>query len=445
LRRKVEAAASATPLDARARSMPSPVRRDRPLAVMHVITGLGTGGAEAMLYKLALATRARRGVRHAVVSLMGDGTYGPKLRSEDIAVTTLGMRQGVPNPAAMPRLLRLVRREHPDVLHTWMYHADLSGGVVGRIAGIPVVWGIHYADGDPRAVKPMTRWIRAACARLSGIIPARIVCCAESARRSHAALGYRADRLVVIPNGFAVERFAPSAEARRAVRAELALPAEAPVVGWVARFHPDKDPGNFLAAAAGVARARPDAFFLAMGEGLSASSPELRAAVDASGLDVSRLRLLGARSDAPRVFAALDVLASSSRREAFPNVLGEAMLSGVPCVTTDCGDCAEIVGPTGGIVPAGDPAALARALLQLLALPAGERAALGRAARERVASRYAMHVVADRYCDVYAEVSGSAAERDGYRGTVGPSTFDASCTYPQPPLPNPEKPVPNVP
>jgi glycosyltransferase involved in cell wall biosynthesis len=410
--------------------MPSPTRRDGPLAVMHVITGLGTGGAEAMLYKLVRTTRARRGVQHAVVSLMGDGTYGPMLRAEGVAVTSLGMRQGVPDPAAVVRLARVVRRARPDVLQTWMYHADLSGGIVGRLAGIPVVWGIHYADGDPRAVKPMTRWIRAACARLSGTVPARVVCCAESARRSHAAIGYRADRMVVIPNGFAVDRFAPSARARGEVRAELALPADAPIVGWVARFHPDKDPENFLAAAARVARARPDACFVAMGEGLSASNPALVAAVDTAGLDASRLRLLGARSDAPRVFAALDVLASSSRREAFPNVLGEAMLSGVPCAATDCGDCAEIVGPTGRIVPVRDPAALARALVELLSLPDRERAALGGAARDRVASRYAMTAVADRYCDLYDEVSGravagAAADRRGYCGTAEPSTFDS--------------------
>ncbi len=411
--------------------MPSPTRRDGPLAVMHVITGLGTGGAEAMLYKLVLETRARRGVRHAVVSLMGDGTYGPKLRAEGVAVTTLGMRQGVPDPAAVLRLARVVRRERPDVLQTWMYHSDLSGGIVGRLAGIPVVWGIHYADGDPRAVKPMTRWIRAACARLSGTLPARIVCCAESARRSHAALGYRADRMRVIPNGFAIDRFAPSAQARSEVRAELALPPRAPVVGWVARFHPDKDPGNFLAAAARVARERPDAYFLAMGEGLSGSNAELRGVVESAGLDAARLRLLGARSDAPRIFAAMDVLASSSRREAFPNVLGEAMLSGVPCAATDCGDCAEIIGSTGRIVPARDPAELARALLDLLSRPPDERAALGRAARARVMARYDMRAVADRYCDLYAEVSrrggpdATARERGDYCGTVEPSTFDA--------------------
>src|SRR5512133_2502381 len=128
-----------------------------PPKVLHVITGLGTGGAEAMLYKLALATRSRRGVRHAVVSLMDDGTYGPKLRAEGISVTSLGMRQGVPDPAATLRLVRVVRRERPDVIQTWMYHADLSGGVVGRLARIPVVWGIHPADADHRGPKPTTR------------------------------------------------------------------------------------------------------------------------------------------------------------------------------------------------------------------------------------------------------------------------------------------------
>lgn len=402
---RAQGAAAVVPAEAAAPQRPAtrPGARggSRP-AILHVITDLGMGGAEAMLYKLVLTSRARRHVRHAVVSLMDDGAYGPKLRAEGIPVASLGMRQGVPNPSVLPRLHGVLRRERPDVVHAWMYHADLVAGLVAWFPRVPVIWAIHHAAVD--GVKPLTRFTRALCGLLSGAMPARIVCCAESARRAHAELGYRAERMTVIPNGFDVDRFAPSAKARSEVRAELDIAPGAPVVGWVARFHPDKDYANFLSAAARVARERPDVSFLAMGEGLVGSNAELRTCIATAGLDASRLRLLGTRPDAHRVFTAMDVLASSSRGEAFPQVLGEAMLCGVPCAATDCGDCREIVGPTGRIVPTHDAGALAGAILELLAVEPHERAALSTAARERIASRYDMRLVADRYCDLYAEL-----------------------------------------
>jgi glycosyltransferase involved in cell wall biosynthesis len=180
------------------------------------------------------------------------------------------------------------------------------------------------------------------------------------------------------------------------------------VVGLLGRFDPDKDHRNFLAAAARVARAAPAAWFVLAGDGVDGANPTLRGWIEAHGL-AGRVRLLGLRSDVPRLLSALDVLALSSRAEAFPNVLGEALACGVPCVATDCGDCREIVGPAGRIVPPRDPAALAAALLEVLALPAGARAALGAAGRERVAERYDLRGVARRYLALYAEVSGRGA------------------------------------
>jgi glycosyltransferase involved in cell wall biosynthesis len=370
--------------------------------VTHVITGLYAGGAEAMLQKVVAASRAD-GLEHSVVSLLGSGIFGEMLRAEGVPVTSLGTRRGISGASALPALLRILRRDRPDVVQGWMYHANLAAGLAGAVARIPVVWGIHHADVDPRTVKRLTRWTRAASARLSGVLPARIVCCAESARRAHASIGYRDDRMVVIPNGFDLERFRRDPAGGARVRAELSIPAAAGVVTVLARFHPDKDHRTFLDAARRVAAALPDATFMLAGTYVRWETPALAALVDEHGLR-DRVRLLGVRGDVRDLLSATDVLALPSRTEGFPNVLGEAMSCGVPCATTDVGDAREIVGSTGRIVPPGDGAALGAALLDLLALSPSARAEAGVAARGRIRERYEIRAVARRYAALYEEV-----------------------------------------
>jgi glycosyltransferase involved in cell wall biosynthesis len=380
----------------------------RPLRILHVISSLGPAGAERMLYNIIEATRSDA-IEHAVVSLTGGGVVGEMLRARGISVASLGMRSGVPDPLAAVRLVSRIRAAAPDVVQSWMYHADLLAGLGAAAAGrVPVVWGIR--NGDPRGMKWLTHVTRAACARLSGIVPARIVCCAEAVMRSHVAAGYRADRMVVIPNGFDLGRLAPDPAAGARVRAELDVPSGAAAVGLVARFHPDKDHRTFFLAAKLVADAMPGVMFLLAGFGVTSANAVLGKWIDELGLG-GRVRLLGVRSDVPAVLAGLDVLVQSSRVEGFPNVLGEAMACGVPVAATSCGESEEIVGDTGRIVPIGDPGALASAVVELLALPAERRAALGRAARRRVMERYDIHAVALRFQALWGEV----AEAHGFK------------------------------
>lgn len=391
------------------------------LHVAHVITDLGPGGAETMLYRVASAT-CREGLRHSVLSLSDDGVFGERLVAAGIPVTCLGMMRSTPGFfLALLALIRWLRRERPDVVQSWMYHADLLAGLAASAAGrIPVVWGIHHSNLDRRTTKRLTRYVAIACARLSGVLPSRIVCCAHAARRAHAELGYRLDRMVVIPNGFDPDRFVANPVDRNSIRREFSIPDEAPVVGLIARFHPDKDHRGFLEAARIVAREDRDVVFVLAGESIAWSNEVLCAWIDHCGLR-ARVRLLGVRSDVPRILSAVDVVASSSSSEGLPLLIGEAMLCGVPCAATDCGDSREIVGPTGRIVPPRDPAALATAILELLALAPDERVALGAAARERVVANYDICAVARRYAALYAEVSGRFSDEGGRldaRGTL---------------------------
>ncbi len=372
-----------------------------PLSCLHVITGLGTGGAEMMLRKLVLGTEGRT-LRNEVVSLGGLGPVGEELLSAGIPVVALEMGAGRSNGRAALRLVRHIRASRPDVVQTWMYHANLIGGIAARMAGArPTIWNIRTCNLDAGGEKASTRAAAWISGRLARSLSQRILTNAETARDLHVERGYPADLFQVIPNGFELARFRPDAEARAAVRRELGIPDAAPLVGLLARRHPVKDHPAFLAAAARIARACPEAHFLLAGDGVTLEDAELREAVERGSLG-GRAHLLGARKDAPRLLASLDVYVSASwYGEAFPNVLGEAMSCGVPCVTTDIGDSARIVAGLGRVVPPRDPEALAAACLELLTLPAEQRRSLAAGVRRRVEEHYSMESVAAAYVSTY--------------------------------------------
>jgi len=370
--------------------------------VLHVINGLNTGGAEMMLYKL-LSRIDGAAFETEVVSLIDIGPIGQKIRALGVSVRSLGMRRGVPNPLAVLRLARWLRQDPPHVIQTWMYHADLVGGLAVRLAGsIPLAWGIHNGNLDPRGTKRMTIWTAMACARLSRWLPARIVCCSEASRQVHMQLGYAADKMVVIPNGFDLAVFRPDPAARRSVRRELGIPEEAPLIGLVARFAPRKDHRNFVQAAARLHACAPESHFLLCGDGVSWENPELAGWIEAAGIR-DWCHLLGRREDIPRLTAALDIASIASYYgEAFPMVIGEAMACGVPCVVTDVGDSAIIIGETGVVVPPKDPQALADGWNQLLLdMSREERLQLGLAARQRIVERYSLGKIVERYERLY--------------------------------------------
>jgi glycosyltransferase involved in cell wall biosynthesis len=282
-----------------------------------------------------------------------------------------------------------------------MYHADLLGGLANLFAGrYPLLWGIHHTATDRTALNPRTYKILRLNALLSRWLPNRIICCAESARDSHIALGYPAGKMQVIPNGIDSQRFQPQAHARASLRKELALPPGVSLVGLCARFHPAKDHQTFIEAAAMVSKKNPETHFVLCGWQVEWNNPRLSMWIDQAGLR-SRCHLLGMRDDMPRILSALDVLVSSSVSEAFPLIVGEAMACGVACVVTNVGDSALLVGNTGQVVPAGDPNSLGEAILFLQGETAVKKGAL---ARKRIMTLYNLEAAVARYIQAYEEI-----------------------------------------
>lgn len=373
------------------------------MRIVHVIVGLDVGGAEHMLRRLVLRHRqSQPQTQVTVVTLKDLGTLGAQMSREGINVVPLKMRSSLELPATIWRLRQLLCELRPEIVQTWMVHADLVGGLAARWAGIRnVVWGVRTTDYSmtPRATQAV-HWL---CARLSRHVPRLIVCAAEASRRAHAAVGYDASRMLVISNGFDISALQSHSGQGSRVRAEAGLSPQHLVIGCVGRYNAAKDHGNFVDAAAFVAQRDARCRFLMVGRDVERANVALWQRIEATGL-ADRFVLLGERRDVAACLDAMDVFVLSSRNEGFPNVVGEAMAMGVPCVVTDVGDAALLVGSTGVVVPPHDPAALAQGVLHLIGLPATDRQALGQHAQQRVCENFSMEHASERFAQLYSDL-----------------------------------------
>ena len=374
------------------------------IRLVFLTTGLQTGGAEAMLLKL-LENIDRKRFEPYVITLISRGEIGSRIEKLGIPVYAMGMNRLGLSLFPLARLFKTLRQIRPDIVQTWMYHADLLGGVVARLAGIKkVVWALRNSNLSPDLTKNSTIQVVKICAAISTWLPIQILSCSKRAGEIHAELGYCRDKIKIIPNGFDLGSFQSNSEARESVRKELGLPYDAFLVGLMARYDSQKNHAGFISAAAQVRRSMPCVHFLLAGTGVDKSNEMLVKLILEHDLKKHH-HLLGRRTDMPRLMASLDILASSSYGEAFPNVLGEAMACGVPCVVTDVGDSAEIVGDTGRVVQSGDMEGLARHVQELLCMPEEARARLGQKARARVEANYEIGHVTRLYEEFYEHIA----------------------------------------
>jgi glycosyltransferase involved in cell wall biosynthesis len=375
-----------------------------PLHVVHIISGLGHGGAETVLHRLITAPGQRD--RHCVISMGDEGVFGPRLRAAGIAVYTLDMKTPVGALKGLWRMHSLLRKLKPDVVQTWMYHADLIGGLVARLAGIKAVsWGIRNSGADLHKSSRSAKVLSWLCAHTSRLLPGVIVACAENASQRHQQWGYRGDRMLVIPNGYDLSCWRPDPQARAALRAEWGWADDVPVIGSVARWNPLKDHANLLSAFALSVKRDPSLRCVLIGHGMEASNAPLMSLINGHGLG-EKVKLLGRRDDVPRLMNALDIHVLSSRAEGFPNVVAEAMATGVACVVTDVGDAALIVGSSGWVAPPQNSSALAGAIDEAVAqigTPAMQKRLQD--GRERMGRLFSLEAMVDAYRVVWRRLA----------------------------------------
>ena len=355
--------------------------------VLHVITGLGIGGAELSLVQIASGLK-QRGLIQSVVSLGRSNELRPALDEKGIAVTELNISNVWSAPLALWRLVQIIRTTQPRVIQGWMYHGDIAAALAHWLArnkvGRRLFWGLRASnmdDGRYGWVIRMASWLS----------PSPDVIVANSLRgaQEHVRFGYRPRRLEVVANGVDAGRFRPDPRARQAVRAELGISENAFVAILVARVDRMKDHPTFLEAI----EQNPNVVGLLVGK-------------DTEGLSLPpNVRALGVRHDVERLYAAADAVVSSSAfGEGFSNAIAEGMSAGLVPIATDVGDSASIVGTTGRVVPPRDCAALASAIAAEAAASVDERAARANAARRRILDQYTVEKAVSAFERLYRAV-----------------------------------------
>lgn len=330
---------------------------------MHVIAGLTDGGAEGVLYRLCLQDQLNT---HTVLSLTDGGKYGPLLQTDGIALHCLNMPRGRLTWAGVVRLYRLIRDLRPDVVQTWMYHADFIGGLIAKIAGVRrVYWGVRNSLMTVKESGWVIFFLARINAFLSRWIPVGVICCADRAKDMHQNIGYAANKLITIPNGYNLDSFKPDSKIGSQLRVALAIDESIPLLGCVSRYSPQKNHESLLKALSLVKKNGIAFRCLLVGRGLDTDNTQLVSWLIRYGLQ-DEILLLGQRKDVPAIMNALDLHVLPSTAEGFPNVIAEAMACETPCVSTDVGDAAYIIGQTGWLVPPADAQLLAEAIQSAL-------------------------------------------------------------------------------
>lgn len=381
------------------------------MKIVHVINSLGNGGAEAALCRIVMRSSADE--RH-VVSLEGPSWHSARLAEQGIDVVHVGMNSAVDVGPAFLALLRHLRRWNPDVVQTWLCRSNVIGGLAARLVGAPVVWGIHASTFDRRSSLGSRAMVYFS-ALTAGWLPERIISCSAAAALNHQRIGYPKSKIVLAPNGVDTDTFRSDCSARERLRAELGVDADVFLMGMIARWHPQKDHVTLFEALASLSRQTevPTPWkCVLVGEGMDGRNRELSRLLTSFAVR-DKVILAGARSDIERVMCAIDLNVLSSLTEALPNVVLEAMACGAPCLVTDVGDCAALVGETGWVAPPRSPEQLAKclaiAMREARQDDSGAWTARKSAARARIVEGFTIATMYSAYARVWSAVSKTPA------------------------------------
>lgn len=372
------------------------------MRVLHIISGLGDGGAEAILYRLCKFDKQNN---HVVISLMGEQKYGPMLSEIGIDVYTLNNSSKKIKVFSIITLYKLINKLKPDVVQTWMYHADFIGGVVARLVGIKnIVWGVHHTTLVRGKSKPITVLIAKINAFLSHFIPKKIIYCAEMSRKTQESIGFKKNKGVVIPNGYDVDDYTPNERLGLKFRNEMKISNDKFLIGHVGRYDPQKDQNTLILSFAYLKKRHFDFNAVIVGTNLDDKNEKLLGFIKENDLS-DCVCLLGRRNDIPSVMNGIDIFVlSSAFGEAFPNVLNEAMACGTPCIATDIGDSRSIIGDTGWITSIKDPSVIANAITRAAEEKLSNKDSWlvrEKACRERIVQNFSIQKMVKKYKEIW--------------------------------------------
>lgn len=371
------------------------------MKIAHIIIGLNVGGAELMLQRLVLNSSKKEHFEHCVISLTDLGAIGPALQAQGVSVYTLGTSSLATVPLTLFKLRKLLKDIKPDVVQTWMYHADFLGGLTAKNLGIRnIIWGIRNTSVDNSLGLSRTL-LRTSCAKLSYRIPSDIVCVAHEAKDKHVSIGYDPQKMVVIPNGFDLNKFKPDTDKRNTLRTRLNIKSDEFVLGNIGRYHSVKNQVNFIKACIYLLEKGWTFKVLLAGRNVDIDNPDIAILFKNKKL-IDSFIFLGEIDDTPSFYNALDTFCLCSSTEGFPNVLAEAMATGVYCLTTRAGDSELILAEFGAIIPSTNYIDIAEVIeVNVLSNSKSEIKKLGKLGQKSIEDRFALEKIVLEFEKLY--------------------------------------------
>lgn len=370
--------------------------------IVHIIMSLNIGGAELMLKRLVLHSHQKEKFEHIVITLTDLGVMGPELQNRGIRVYSLGMKSLPTLPLIFLKLQRLLKEIQPDVVQTWMYHSDLLGGFAAKSLGIEnIIWGIRNTELNTKENFSRKAMVKL-CAKLSYTIPSQIACVANTAMNTHIKQGgYDASKMLVIPNGFDINKFKPNDMQRLELRNKLNIKSDELVIGNIGRFDPVKNHKNFIKACISLLQKGYKFKVLLAGRDVDLNNPEISKLFKNNKLSKYFL-FLGEIDDTPSFYNAIDVFCLCSYTEGFPNVLGEAMATEKVCLATDAGDAWDVLSNSGFRIDSTSFADIAIALeTNVLNKALSNLNDIGNAARLSIVNSYSINKIVSQFEDLY--------------------------------------------
>lgn len=326
------------------------------MKVLHIINGLSGGGAEKNLYNICLHDKKNN--EHIVLSLTDTGKYGVLLKKLNIEVYCFDLRSKAYFFKNIYLIHKLIRLKSPEIIQTWLHHANLIGGVIAKFNNHKkIFWNIRQSEFIPEEKKSLAYFIDYINSKLSNWIPKKIICNSYHSKKIHAKYGYNAKKIKVISNGIDTDKFYINLKIKKKNK-----PKDIFIFGSNGRYDPYKDYNNLLLALSIIKKKDISFKLLMSGLNMDRKNIELNRLIDLYNLK-KNICLLGFRTDIPKIMNSLDLFILSSLSESFPNVIAEAMACGVPCVSTNVGDVKKIIGKTGVVVKPGNPQSLAKGIL----------------------------------------------------------------------------------